>query len=63
MMSLTGTRNHPMRKSIDLVTMAMRHTRFHVRGLELRPHKPLKHRYERRKVRECLRLGDWFPEE
>jgi hypothetical protein len=52
-----------MRKSIDLMTTAMRHTRFHVRGLDPRPHKPLKHRYERRKVRECLRLSDWFAEE
>ena len=52
-----------MRRTIDLVTTAMRQARFHVRGLDLRPHKSLKHRYERRKVRECLRLSDWFAEE
>ena len=52
-----------MRRSIELVTTAMRQARIHVRGLDLRPHKPLKHRYERRKVRECLRLSDWFAEE
>lgn len=52
-----------MKRTIDLMTSATRHTRLHLRGLDLRPHKSLKHRYERRKVRECLRLGDWFAEE
>lgn len=52
-----------MRRAIDLMSTATRYTRFHLRGLDMRPQKPLKHRYERRKVRECLRLSDWFPED
>lgn len=52
-----------MRRPIDVMTSAMRLARFHSRSLDVRVHKPLKHRYERRKVRECLRLGDWLPDE
>jgi hypothetical protein len=29
------------------------------RQVENRPAKPQKHRYERRKVREIMRTGDW----
>ncbi|MCX6902234.1 MAG: hypothetical protein NTW03_01885 [Verrucomicrobia bacterium] len=34
----------------------------HVRQLADRPHKPHRHRYERRKIREYLRLADWTEE-
>jgi hypothetical protein len=49
-----------MRKPIDLVAESLRHVRFPARIPDDRSHKSLKHRYERRKVREYLRLGDWF---
>lgn len=53
----------PMRKSPALISEVIRETRLPLRGLEDRPHKSQKHRYERRKVRECLRLTDWMAED
>ncbi len=52
-----------MRKSLDMFSASLRTSRLHFRNLEQRPQKSIKHRYERRKVRECLRLGDWCVEE
>ncbi|MBI5383682.1 MAG: hypothetical protein HZA90_03245 [Verrucomicrobia bacterium] len=52
-----------MRKSPALISEVIRETRLPLRGLEDRPHKSQKHRYERRKVRECLRLTDWMAED
>ena len=51
-----------MRKSIDLISETVRsakHTFRHVNDL---PHKEQKHRYERRKIKEYLRLADWMAE-
>jgi hypothetical protein len=52
-----------MRKTTDLFTEVVRNARFPLRNVEDRPLKPLKHRYERRKVREYLRIGDWVTAE
>ncbi|MFM7102985.1 MAG: hypothetical protein ACKOET_17895 [Verrucomicrobiota bacterium] len=51
-----------MNKSIDLLTEVLRDGKHPFRAVGDRPKKPQKHRYERRKARECLRLGDWQPE-
>lgn len=49
----------PMVKTIDILSDAIRNTKHPFRQVDDRPDKPKKHRYERRKVREYIRLGDW----
>ena len=34
-------------------------TKHPFRQVENRPEKPLKHRYERRKIREIMRINEW----
>lgn len=51
-----------MNKTTDLLTEVLRDTRHPFRAVVDRPRKPQKHRYERRKARECLRNGDWQSE-
>ena len=51
-----------MTKSLNLVSEFIRDAKPILRQLEDRTGKPAKHRYERRKVREFLRLGDWTAE-
>ena len=51
-----------MRKNDEVITEAIRNNKHPFRQIDDRPHKPQKHRYERRKVREYIRLGDWSPE-
>jgi hypothetical protein len=51
-----------MTKSIDVITEVVRNTKHPFRQVDDRPDKPTKHRYERRKIREYLRLGDWTGE-
>ncbi len=48
-----------MTKSTDLLSETLRDSKHPFRGVEDRPRKSQKHRYERRKVREFLKLGDW----
>jgi hypothetical protein len=51
-----------MTNSLSLVSEHIRETKPMLRQIEARPNKPAKHRYERRKVRELLRVGDWTAE-
>ena len=51
-----------MTKSIALILDALNSSKPPLRQIFDRPLKHQKHRYERRKVREYLRLGDWMPE-
>lgn len=51
-----------MTKTLDLIAETIRNTRCFFRQMDSRPHKPQKHRYERRKVKEYIRLGDWVAE-
>ena len=51
-----------MTKSIALILEALNSSRPPLRQMFDRPQKHQKHRYERRKVREYLRLGEWMPE-
>lgn len=48
-----------MSKTTDLLIEVLRDTKHPFRAVGDRPRKPQKHRYERRKARECLRIGDW----
>jgi len=49
----------PMSKSIDVLAEVIRNPKRTLRQVEARPNKPTKHRYERRRVREFLKLSDW----
>ena len=48
-----------MIKTLDLITEAVRNPRNSIRKITDRSKKAEKHRYERRKVKECLKIGDW----
>jgi hypothetical protein len=48
-----------MTKTLDLITETIRNTKHPFRKVDDTPEKPKKSRYERRKVREFIRLGDW----
>jgi hypothetical protein len=49
-----------MTKTLDLIAEALRNTKHPFRKVEDNPAKPKKNRYERRKVREYIKLGDWI---
>jgi hypothetical protein len=48
-----------MPKTLDLITEIIRNPKNSFRKIDDRPIKAQKHRYERRKIREYIRLGDW----
>ena len=52
-----------MTKILDAITEAIRNPKHPFRKTGQQPTKSLKHRYERRKVREYLHLSDWLEEE
>jgi hypothetical protein len=52
-----------MKTMMEVVKEAIRDPKHPFRKLEHQPKKALKHRYERRKIREYLHLGDWLAEE
>lgn len=51
-----------MTKSLDLISEIIRNPKHPFRQADQRPAKPLKHRYERRKIKEFIKLGDWSQE-
>jgi hypothetical protein len=52
-------RNAAMTKTLDVMSDALRNPKHPFRKVDCRPKKAQKHRYERRKIREYLHLGDW----
>jgi hypothetical protein len=48
-----------MTKSLEVIVEAVRNPKHPFRKLDNQPNKPLKHRYERRKIRSYLHLLDW----
>lgn len=48
-----------MKKTLDSINETIRATSHPFRQTDSRPRKAQKHRYERRKIREFMRLGDW----
>jgi len=51
-----------MTKTLNLIHEAIRNTKHAFRQTDQRPAKAHKHRYERRKVKEIIRLNDWTTE-
>ena len=51
-----------MTNNNESITETLRDPDHPFRAVADRPKKAQKHRYERRKVKECLRLGDWGEE-
>jgi hypothetical protein len=52
-----------MMKTLEAIGEAVRNPKYPFRKTEHQPKKALKHRYERRKIKEYLHLGDWLGEE
>jgi hypothetical protein len=52
-----------MTKTLEAISEAIRDPKHPFRKADNQPRKQLKHRYERRKIREFLHLGDWKTEE
>jgi hypothetical protein len=48
-----------MTKSLEVITETVRNPKHPFRKVDNQPKKTLKHRYERRKIKEYLHLGDW----
>jgi len=53
------TVHQAMTKSFEVISEAIRNPKHPFRKVDNQPKKPQKHRYERRKIREYLHLGDW----
>jgi hypothetical protein len=51
-----------MRKSLDTITDVIRNPKHPFPQVADRPDKPHKNRYERRKVKQYIQLGDWVAE-
>ena len=58
-LNLNKETHQAMTKSLETISEAIRNPKHPFRKVDNQPKKPLKHRYERRKIREYLHLGDW----
>ena len=52
-----------MTKTLEAISEAVRNPKHPFRKTDNQPKKALKHRHERRKIREYLHMGDWLIEE
>jgi len=52
-----------MTKTLDVISDAVRNPKHPFRKADSRPNKAQKSRYERRKIKEYLHLGDWMNEQ
>ena len=52
-----------MMKTVEVIGEAVRNPKHPFRKTEHQPKKARKNRYERRKIKEYLHLGDWLAEE
>jgi hypothetical protein len=55
-----GERKLLMMKTLEMAVEAVRSPKYPFHKTQHQPKKALKHRYERRKIREYLHLGDWL---
>jgi hypothetical protein len=55
--------NETMTKSLEVISEAVRNPKHPFPKVDNHPKKPLKHRYERRKIKEYLHIGDWVANE
>ncbi len=51
-----------MTKSMEVISEVVRSTKHPFRQVADRPEKSQKNRYERRKVKQLMNLGDWLEE-
>lgn len=51
-----------MTKTSEVINEAIRNPKPPFRKMDNQPKKPMKHRYERRKIKEFLHLADWQEE-
>jgi hypothetical protein len=58
-LNLNISTKQAMTKSLEVISEAIRNPKHPFRKVDNQPKKPLKHRYERRKIREYLNLGEW----
>jgi hypothetical protein len=58
-LNLNTSTKQAMTKSLEVISEAIRNPKHPFRKVDNQPKKPLKHRYERRKIREYLNLGEW----
>jgi Fic family protein len=56
----TTKENEGMAKSLEALSEVVTNQKHPFRKVDNQPKKPLKHRYERRKIKEYLHLGDWI---
>jgi hypothetical protein len=57
---LSSTKEHQtMTKSLEVISETVRDPKHPFRKVDNQPKKPLKHRYERRKIKGYLHLSDW----
>jgi hypothetical protein len=59
-LNLNRETEQAMTKSLEVISEAIRNPKHPFRKVDNQPKKPLKHRYERRKIRAYLHLGDWM---
>jgi hypothetical protein len=59
---LVNERKISMAKSLEMIVDVIRNTKHPFRQLSDRPDKPHKSRYERRKVKQFIHVGDWMAE-
>jgi hypothetical protein len=52
-----------MTKTLDVIDETVKDPNHPFRKVDNQPKKALKHRYERRKIKEYLHLADWLTEE
>ena len=58
-LKLNKEMHQAMTKSLEAIVEAIRNPKHPFRKVDNQPKKPLKHRYERRKIRSYLHFGDW----
>jgi len=58
-LNLNKETHQAMTKSLEVISEAIRNPKHPFRKVDNQPKKPLKHRYERRKIKEYLSLGEW----
>ena len=55
--------NQAMTKSLEVINEAVRNPKQAFRKVDNQPKKEQKHRYERRKIKEYIHLGEWLTPE
>ena len=57
-LKLNKVTNEAMTKSLEVISETIRNPKHPFRKVDNQPEKTLKHRYERRKIKEYLHLGE-----